>query len=156
MSTGVRMKKYSDLSPRQKDALIAVKVFGLSVEHWVTREVEGYDLRTGYVEMHEFYNPQIPRYSSRIDDAWAIMDHIKPGRATPSGSEEEFQIRSRFVQTLAYEEGEDWWWSTREGLCNILCRAALQAYLVIDKHGTFLEWDDTEEEFDTWLNIPAR
>ena len=92
---------------------------------------------SGSVRDENTFNPL-----QSIDDAWLIMDHIKPGRAGLHSSviqdQAKFLIRSRFVQKLAYES-DNWWYQTREQLCEMLCRYALEACEGIDKDGILLE-----------------
>jgi hypothetical protein len=70
----------------------------------------------------------IPKYTESMDDAWLIMDHLKPGRRYEREPYEQgdFMRLATFVDQLC-NISMNWWSLTREEMCETVCIAALRA-----------------------------
>jgi hypothetical protein len=140
--------KWTEMSPRDKDALIFEKVMeghaqcttttvvcrmlGETFLHWScpTCGAEGTDRPVfGMQYVHD--KPGMPAYTTSMDAAWQIMDHLKPGRAgvdaVKTEDHETFMRRAVFVNILDTHGFGSWWSWPRERLCAEICKAALIA-----------------------------
>lgn len=127
--------KWHQLKPQERDALIAEKVMGLNVEHWTESERETIDedgnpevwsLRTGYVIIDGLSNPTVSRYTSNMDAAWQVLEHIF--RVEQSPNEEHFFAKmERRRRMLAWFELAHLWSMTATEAAEAICKAALQA-----------------------------
>jgi hypothetical protein len=119
--------KWAELNPTMRNALVAEKVLGLRVHRIPAQHYELMDVSDHAVLLNaeDIIIGTIPPYTSSIDAAWLIMDHLKPGRSGPGEHQETFLIRARFVHQL--DNMESWWSWSRERLCEAICLAALRS-----------------------------
>lgn len=80
--------KWNELTPEERNVLIAQKVMGLRVEHWTEETYKDADPNycyvTGYVIINEprtfSYWSSVPRYTQSLDSAMQVVQAIKPTR----------------------------------------------------------------------------
>lgn len=114
---------WKDLTTEQKDRLIAEKIMGwepqecdgsISWDHGIWRCLEcGKD---GTRHEETTHNTPTPHYTTSLDDAWMLIEHIID------------QLSDATVKLAQWEEREMCFWCMRKDeLCNEICIAALRA-----------------------------
>ena len=121
--------KWSELTPEQKDRIIAEKVM-----NWQEKQCDGEhgEVSGGWFCTkcgregnwgEDFYHAELPpRYTTSLDAAWLGVERVTQA---PQSQEEALQFRS--TRFMFWFEQSNLWTHTREEAANALCVAALRA-----------------------------
>jgi hypothetical protein len=146
MSREEAIMRWSEMSANERNRLVAEKIMGYTVRKdgyydggfnhiagsrrpaYYLIDAQGNWSKEELTPEGAWHN--CPHYTTDMNDAWLIMDYLKPGRAGAEiegiENHEKFLQLARFVDTLAYHM-DSWWSWPRERLCAEICKAALRA-----------------------------
>lgn len=122
--------RWSAMSERERDALIATKIFGTLVEHLTQREArftneegeeEVHELLTGYVTKGKFGYEPIPHYTTSIDAAWQVVERV----TRPIHTQEEL-IRAAKTDFTHWFDSACLWVCTASEAAELICINALR------------------------------
>lgn len=131
--------KWNELSPRERDALVATHIFGTQVEHLTQREYrftneegeeEVHELLTGYATLGKCGYQLIPHYTTDMSTAWQVLQHLAT-RYNPK-SRYDYEPFNRLTDALLGEREEiypshDCMYEIAKWTPDRICLAALRA-----------------------------